>query len=600
MYEQKLICSAIAFLCTASAAQTAATPAAAANAAETAPAPRPQAAQALDIQARQRRLEAAEIFLLKSIQEQSKNDKLTLADLPKLERVLFVRSPGNAQEVAALAARIKAKVDQGLLPAIDVDGFAGLVTPALQADVGELLGQPYTPALAVEIQNSVRRALDAAGKPFALLSLAPVDAANRRLIVLIEPARLESKEVVQAKLFAPELYAANLRIEPGEEINLTELERDVAFMSKTGYRSAQLVWAAGEKQGTTKLIIRVNPEKLWDVSANLSNSGTKNTGMSRFGLNAAYGNLWGLGHVVDYGLTTDATARRVVSHSLGYVAPLPWNHTLSLSSNFTSTNPDVPAPLATPGKSSSWKLKYALDLPSSSWLKNQELALALEHKRSDNTTLFSDVPVTNSLYELRQWLLQYQGQAVDSFGATQIAMDLTFSPGNRGLLNSDANLQTIRADARSRYSIVQVRLQRRFQLPADWSWNSAVKLQKASENLISSEQLSISGSGAVRGYGAGQSGADSGWVWRNDWSHSLYSGDALNLRGSVFFDMGSGKERRPTAPDSELHKKSAGLGLQATFGRWNLSLEMGKPLKSSGPAEAAKVHTSVQLNRQLF
>jgi hemolysin activation/secretion protein len=603
MTKKTLISAAVAaLLCANSAAQTppTATPTAGASGAAAPSDTEPQRVPALDSKARQRRLETAEGFLLNAMQEQSKNDKLSLEQLPKLERVLFVRSPGNAQEIQALAARIKAKAELGAIPTVDVDGLPDLKTAALTADLNTLLGRPYTLALAVEVQESMRRALDAAGKPFALVSLAPVDAANRRLIVLVEPARLESKEVVQAKLFSPELYASHVRIAPGEEIDLLKLERDVAFLSKTGYRSAQLVWAAGEKQGATKLIIRVNPEKLWDVSASASNSGNKTTGIARLGLNVAYGNLWGQGHVLDYGLSTDATAKRMISHSLGYVAPLPWNHTLSLNTQSTDTNPEIPAPLATPGKSSSWKLKYALDLPPNSWLTQQELALGFEHKRSDNTTLFSNVPVTNSLHTLGQWLLQYQGRMADPFGGTQIALDFTHSPGNRGALNSDANLQTIRENARSRYNILQMRLQRQIQLPAKWNWSSALKLQRADANLISSEQLAIAGSSAVRGHGAGQSSSDAGWVWRNDWSRPVYTSDSLNLRGSVFFDTGAGKEHLATGVESKIRRSAVGFGLNTSFGKWSVNIESGKPLQIAGQPKAPKSHTSLTISTQLY
>ena len=470
---------------------------------------------------------------------------------------------------------------------VDVQMHTVLNSRELQDDLADLKGRVLTSTLLLELHESTKRAFERAGRPFVLVST-PEQIPGSGLVVLnATPSTLSAIKVDGAKLFSEASYLSVISTPIGSEIDLDLMEREVAFLSKNPSRAGQLEWVAGDKPNTTALVVKASEDKLWSLGSSYNNSGSPSTGIARVGFNAGYNNLWGMGHMITYGLNGDSTFKRVLSHSVGYTAPLPWLHVLSINYNNSTTNPDLPMPVSSKGKSSGVGVRYSMDLPTlnkgTAKAYSHSLQLGLDQKRSDNTTLFSSVPVTNSLYELWQVNALYAGNWGDSYGQTNASALLTFSPGNSGSLNTDAVLSAVRADATARYTYWQLAATRSTPLPfisKDLNWASSLRIQGTRQNLIGSEQLGLSGAQGVRGYSANAGFADQGFLWRNDVSKPLAANDTLRLTGSVFVDHARGQSSKPLPGEQSADLLGWGIGLRVVISKVQGQLEIAKPLRT--------------------
>ena len=542
-------------------------------------------------QKRDERLKRLEVGEIQRAALRFENEK---ARTPMPPDVLFqglILSRGaTAKTTAALT---EAAVKKGIsldakTPAhVDLQMHTVLNAPALQDDLADLKGRVLTSTLLLELHESTKRAFERAGRPFVLVST-PEQIPGSGLVVLnATPSTLSSIRVDGAKLFSQASYLSAISTPIGSEIDLDLMEREVAFLSKNPSRAGQLEWVAGDKPNTTALVLKATEDKLWTLGSSYNNSGSPSTGITRLGLNAGYNNLWGMGHMITYSLNGDSTLKRVLSHSLGYTAPLPWLHVLSVNYSNSATNPDLPVPVSSKGKSTGWGVRYSMDLPTlnkgTAQAYSHSLQLGIDQKRSDNTTLFSSVPVTNSLYELLQANALYAGNWADSFGQTNASALLTLSPGNRSSLNTDAVLSAVRADASARYSYWQLGASRTTPLSfisQDLSWSSSLRLQGTGQNLIGSEQLGLSGSQGVRGYEASAAFADKGFLWRNDVSKPLVQNETLRLTGSVFVDHARGQSSKPLPGEVSTNLLGWGVGLRFVMGKVQGQIEIAKPLRA--------------------
>ena len=503
---------------------------------------------------------------------------------------LILSRGATAKTTAALT---EAAVKKGIstdakTPAhVDLQMHTVLNARQLQDDLADLKGRVLTSTLLLELHESTKRAFERAGRPFVLVST-PEQIPGSGLVVLnATPSTLSGIKVDGAKKFSEASYLSVISTPIGSEIDLDLMEREVAFLSKNTSRAGQLEWLPGDKPNTTALMVKASEDKLWTFGSSYNNSGSPSTGIARVGFNAGYNNLWGMGHMVTYGLNGDSTGKRVLSHTLGYTAPLPWLHVLSINYSNSSTNPDLPMPVSSKGKSSGVGVRYSMDLATlnkgTAQAYSHSLQLGADQKRSDNTTLFSSVPVTNSLYELWQVNALYAGNWADNFGQTSVSALATFSPGNRGALNTDAVLSAVRADATARYSYWQLSANRSTPLPfisKDTNWSSSLRVQGTKQNLIGSEQLGLSGAQGVRGYSASAGFADQGFLWRNDVSKPLLANDTLRLTGSVFVDHARGQSSKPLPGEASVDLLGWGIGLRMVIGKAQGQLEIAKPLRA--------------------
>jgi hemolysin activation/secretion protein len=489
---------------------------------------------------------------------------------------------------------------------IDVSQVPALATPDNVARLQSLLGRPLDQLALMQVLANLNRMLADAGQKFSVATAPPQEVgADGVLRIEVQEARLGQVHVrrVGAPVFSDDSYRRLLRIKPGDLLSIQALDEDAEWIQRANpYRSATVVTQPGETPGTTDVNLVVTDRRPYAFSLGYENSGPQFTGRDRVVFTAGWGNLGGTDQQLNYTLYANPNLRNYVSHTLGYVAPLPWRHLLSVTVNDTRIKSRLPEPLDMSGGSGSLSLRY--DVPLSLRPRfTQGVYASIDYKHADNNLLFSATPVSNSATEIFQLGLGYGASIADRWGSTRVGVNWFHSPGGVTDKNTDAAFNASRAGAKARYDYETLTLDRDTTLPRGWMWDLSARLQYASTNLLGSEELAGGGVQSIRSFAEPIVYADSGYVLRNDLVAPAFPlGSAAQSFGNVqpflFYDIGRFAVHTPLPGEGTRHLAGWGIGARATFGR-NVTarLEGGKQTRMDIPGAQPEhlVHLSVSV-----
>jgi len=508
----------------------------------------------------------------------------TMKKMPKrllLTLCLFAVSPWSRADDAssglqapvaftAIAISSASEVSADAAPGVSIAGLPALEQAAFKAELKRLIGQPLTRDNLQALIAMVNAQLAASGESFSVASLPEQDISAGQIQVRITRAtvgRLTFKNTGDWK-FSQDYYRALFRIQTGDALTANKLDDEVDWISRSNpYRSAQVLAEPGQQIGQTDLEISISEQRPYSFSLGYENNGSRVTGRDRFTFTAGWGQVLGLDHQLNYSLNANQNFNKFQSHTLGYVIPLPWHYLLSLSVNASQIKPELPEPFNQSGSSSGLSVRIDAPLPRRG-AYTHGVNLAFDYKRSDNSLLFSQTPVTNTQTAIYQFNLGYKGTLKDGYGQTVAHGNWIYAPGNVGSNNDDAAFSATRAQAKAAYSYWQLGLERTTQLPKDWKWTINANFQGADSNLLGSEQLSGGGVASVRGFADAIAFGDEGRVLRTELLSPFFQaeplGQAIQLQGLVFYDDATlnNKQLLPgEAASNRLHAWGLGLRL---------------------------------------
>ncbi|WP_129648899.1 ShlB/FhaC/HecB family hemolysin secretion/activation protein [Peristeroidobacter agariperforans] len=506
--------------------------------------------------------------------------------LPELRSLIFISKPEQLTEAKAGDAA----VDSSRIPLLDNQTFRNRIEP--------YLGEPLRQSGLKRLLATINLFYAANDKPFVSASAPAQDVTDGVLRILVVEGRVEQVKVEGNRYFSDEQYLAALGLRAGDSLRKSQLEANIAWVNRNPFRAATIVAAPGESFGGTNLIVHANERYPVRVYANADNTGSPNTGEERLGLGVNWGNAFGRGHQLNYQLTSSADFDRSIGHSASYVVPLPWHHLLTFSGAWSRINADVPVDFDSQGTSWQTAFRYEAPLQPTERGWNQSLLAGADFKRSDNNLEFGGVPVTDNTTDIVQAVLGYRMSAEDKYGRTGVAATVVYSPGSIGSRNETRYFDISRWGAESDYSYARIDLERLTKLPANFAWRLTASLQAASDNLLGSEQLALTGTYGVRGYGENDSFADGGYMIRNELllPHVNASSLYVRLQPLVFYDYAQGANKRLLPGERDRATlSSVGLGGRMAFGQsCELRFAYGWQLHSlSGEDRGDQAHAGI-------
>jgi hemolysin activation/secretion protein len=324
---------------------------------------------------------------------------------------------------------------------------------------------------------------------------------------VVRRARLDGELKIEgAHWFSEESYRAALPIAASAEIDGAALQAGVEHLNRNPYRRVALAAEAGDKTGSTRLVLRAKEERPWQFIAGANNTGTAITGWNRVTAGVNWGNAFGRGDMLGYNYSADPEFKYSSSHSLNYGTDLASGKSLTLFGSASQTESALPSPLTQKGSSFQVGARYGILLEkiASGWERN--LALAADFKYSDNNLNFATIPITNNVMEIVQfgaiWSQRREG--------TALSASLYGSPGKLAAHNDDASFDVARAGAKAAYVYGRLDGQYSQSLPLSFTWTINASAQAASGPLLGTEQMAGGGSTAVRGYPASSAFGDEG------------------------------------------------------------------------------------------
>jgi hemolysin activation/secretion protein len=407
---------------------------------------------------------------------------------PALQGLVFVS--GSDRLVPSGVPAPSNGVDASQVPELDDPGFTAQLAP--------FLGKPLTLADLDRIRGLATAWMRQHDRPFTDISAPPQNISGGVVQIVVTQYRLGKVEVQGARHFSPDLIRRNSGLEPGQTLEIDQLQGDLDRLNQNPFLTVNAVFRPGAETGETDVILDAKDRLPFRAYAGYDNLGVRSLGVEQYYVGANWGNAWGLGHVLSYQHTRTFTGR-YQSHSASYVAPLPWHDRLLVFGSYQTARPLVPPIFKTEGKSGQVSARYVTFLPRMERFTH-DLQIGYDFKTTDNNLEFAGIQVFGVRAEVHQFPVIYDASLSDPLGQTSVQNIFVFSPGDLTNRNTTPVLSTLVPGARSDYVYNRLLITRTTRLPEDFASITRLTVQLANHNLPNSEQLGGGGVGSVRGY----------------------------------------------------------------------------------------------------
>jgi hemolysin activation/secretion protein len=471
--------------------------------------------------------------------------------VPALKGLVFLSKADQVQPHGTTAAGI----DAARVDVLDQARFRELLAP--------YLGQPVTLDRLNDIVKQTVVFYREQDHPLVDVVVPEQDISGGSVQIVVVEFTAGSIRAEGNEWFSSDLLTSAIHLNSGDRVLGSALVDDVNTLNQNPFRRVDLVYQRGGQPGRSDIILRTTDRFPLRVYAGFENSGSETTGRERLMAGFNWGNVAGLGHILNYQITGSSDVMpwesypriegrprlpRYLAHSGSYIAPLPWGHQLSFYGAYAKTVPTLTNSFNSVGVSWQTGGRYAIPLPRVSDYRH-DLSFGADFKRTNNNLDFGGTRVYGGNIDIAQGVIDYSGSLPDAWGSTRWSINLTLSPG--GITSNNTTraftAQGGRAGSRADYAYGRLGVDRVFTLPSDFALNMRYQLQLANTALQSSEQFGIGGATTVRGYGERTANGDQGWLYSTELQAPSFSViDTVTngkenrdaMRFHVFFDMG--------------------------------------------------------------
>ncbi len=418
----------------------------------------------------------------------------------------------------------------------------------------------------------------------------PEQALERGVVVLrvVEP-HIGKVEVSGNKVFG----TANIRrslpsLQEGQAPSSRALADNLRAANESPVKQARVVLRPSQEENKVDAIVEVEDEKPWRLFSTLDNTGTEQTGRTRFGVGLQHANLFNRDHVatVQY-ITSPEKQDQVAIYSFGYRLPL---YGLGDSIDVFAGHSDVNAgttqtpfgPLEFAGRGTVYGLRYNL-LFARRGEYEHKLIFGADYRIYDNVCSVgafgaAGCGAAGANVRVHPGSVSYVGQwARPTEQFSFYATVLRNIPG--GTDGREADLAAARPAAKGDYTILRYGVNYGMALKGDWQARLRLDTQYTEDALIQGEQFGVGGWNSVRGFLERELASDRGFYGSlelytpNIGPHIKWSG-IDNLRLLTFYDTGV-VSRNEWAPGDIVRQSisSAGVGVRAGIKK-NVSLRV--------------------------
>lgn len=512
--------------------------------------------------------------------------------LSELKGIMFVNTASAVKKAGVPGSGIMVQD----IPALDHS--------AIREKLAGYLKKPLTQGSLRAIGQTVLDWYRGQNYPFVDVALpAGQDVTNGVIQMVVTESKAGKVTTRGNKYFSDDLLVTQVRLKPGDRIDIKALEADKNWINQNPFRLVNIVAQRDDSiPGVTNFVVDTIRERMpFRAYAGYDNTGTPILGRDRWNIGLNWGNAFWLDQQLSYQFTSsnDFWHKREVfagrpdhpsflAHSVSYVVPLPWRDRVTLYGSWLQAVPRLGPYLGVVGVNGVAGIRYETALPSDEDF-DERLQVGWEFKTSNNNLEFGGYQVSDVTSEVSQFLIDYEATLRDPYGQTTFDNTLVFSPGGMTGQNKDAYFMAQMPYAKANYVYDHIALTRVTGLPPDsdlaksLGWFGGTTLitkvvaQFASGNLLPSEQLGAGGADSVRGYDERVANGAEGVIVSQEIRSPSFSlakyflntnspfNDQTQL--AAFFDYASvwDKDTLAGAPNS-IELTSAGLGLHMLSG----------------------------------
>ncbi len=458
-----------------------------------------------------------------------------------------------------------------------IEGFeaVGIEVPGGSSSLGRrlksiYLNKPLTQKVIDELKEEIEEYYRDQGHPLVLIYVPQQDITAGVLQIIVAEGKVGKIEIEGNQWTNSDKLQEYIRLKPDQEIDENFLFQDLAFINRNPFRRVDVIYAPGEKEGTTDVKLFVRDRLPLRVYAGANNTGVATTGRGRYFAGINYGNLWGADHIISYQYTTSADFNKFQSHTGEYIMPLPWRHVLDFFGGVSWVHPHITSEHVKKSHGYSGQASGRYTVP---WkvkrLYEQESQFGFDYKRMNNTVEFLTTPqFFGNFVNVTQFMTGYASSYENHNLRIEFDIDLFWSPGKMVADQSNKDFEGLRPGGKNHWVYTRGSFDIIQKLPQDCSISVLLRGQWSSQNLLPSEQFGLGGFDTVRGYEERQLSTDNAVLgsveFRTAGYHLMKHTRKLKkvqdaLQFLAFFDYGYGRNHTPI-PGEWKHQYLMGAG----------------------------------------
>jgi hemolysin activation/secretion protein len=371
-----------------------------------------------------------------------------------------------------------------------------------KAIFAEFDGDPLTVDLLQNLKQKIVTYYRENGHPVVSVDIPFQDVTDGVVQIIIMEGVIDKVEFKGNRWFSTRLLQSYSRLKSGDHVDKKILVSDLAWMNRNPFRQTDVVFAAGDEEGTTNLEFVTKDRLPLRVYIGGDNTGTDATGKVRWFAGITWGNAFDADHQFTYQATVSSDFHKFVAHTVDYVAPLPWRHVFQVYGGYAEIHPHI-HDFHSEGKNGQGSLRYRIPLFPNGTGYLSELTFGFDYKYTNSNFFFLDnenTPIIVGQVNITQIMGAYSFAKETPHNKFWLDAQVYYSPGKWLPHQSNEDFQKFRPDAKNKYMYGRLALGDIVTFGKGFSIYFLSRFQGSSEPLLPSEQFGLGGYDTVRGY----------------------------------------------------------------------------------------------------
>ncbi len=360
------------------------------------------------------------------------------------------------------------------------------------------IGRPLTKEAVCKLQADIGEFYREKGQPFVIVDVPRQDPSQNLLQIVVKEASLGNVSVKGNSSVKAHTVRDFIRAQPGSPIDAVQLVQDMTRMNQNPFRRTDAIFRPGEKPGTADLELATIDRWPYRFYTGADNTGTIATERDRFFFGINLGKTIVADSEVSYQFTCSPNWNRFIAQTALCRIPFPARQTFIFFGGYSQVQPELADDLSE--KSISWQVdgRYRFPLVTNTAFL-QEFILGFDFKQVIARLKQHKTLVFNNIVDVDQFMLGFDLGHRSPYHKMTLIAEMYISPGGMSHANTTEKFLAFRPHSGSQY--VYGKLSHSFALQFCSCWFSYdINGQLASKNLLPSEQFTLAGYNAVRGF----------------------------------------------------------------------------------------------------
>lgn len=359
--------------------------------------------------------------------------------------------------------------------------------------------KPLTQRVIWNLKNEVAEFYRLKNQPFVVISIPRQELTKCTLQVVVEESRLGQVYSSGNCHFSTRWLAEEMSTNPGDPIDTRTVYQDIAWLNLNPFRRTDAVFKPGVKPGTTDIELVTVDRWPYRVYAGADNTGTVATDRNRLFFGFNFGKSFLKDGQISYQFSFAPNWNLFYAHTASARLPLPWRHVALFWGGYTQVKPSTGIPNMK-NRGESWQVdgRYRFPIFMNPDIM-QTVVVGYDFKETNNNILYDGVKIFKANADINQFTIGYE------FGYRTKTLKITWNteafanPGGITFANKSRFYRQLRTGAQAQYAYIKTFHALAKNTKYGW-WSYDITAQASSANLLPSEQITMTGYNAVRGF----------------------------------------------------------------------------------------------------